>query len=251
MNDARHFLLTRFYLEHPGTGYDGTQQLEWLEERLRLFELVCYPSVMRQTVSDFTWMLACRRDVPERYRRRLAAFQGKNVTVTYENRSFAGVEERLGDARYLVTSRLDNDDAICPHYIERVQSAFRRYRDGGTPTGVFSLSSGLMLALPSGGLYRESYPTNPFLSLFVDLQTEGPTSVYERGHNHLPHEYPTVYDDEHVAWLRAVHGGNVSTRLGGEETDLGRTVYASADGSRPARIDWGRVWECQTEPPAG
>lgn len=239
----RHFLLTRFYLQNPGAGYDGTQQLDWLEERLRLFETFCYPSVMAQTEQNFTWLLACRKRVPRAYRKRLAAFERENVVVTYKNRTFAGVEKRLKKARYLITSRLDNDDVICPHYIERVQAAFHEYRATGAPTTVQNFGRGYMLDLASGRLFSMESKNRQYGSLFVDLHQHKPLSVYHRDHALLHLEHPFMLDD-HAAWMTVVHENNVANSFRGREQDLKRHVVASPHENGTPTVQWERIWEC-------
>lgn len=135
---THHFILTRFNL--PLWKYDKHNHridaAKWIEERLSLFETYCLPSVASQSCKDFTWVLLCDENTPEKYRERIKGYRiicpqieliqvedgyawkfpdifSEVVTSMLEKK---GVSE--GDI--CLTTQLDNDDALSENFIANV-----------------------------------------------------------------------------------------------------------------------------------
>src|SRR5258708_23860997 len=88
------------------------------------------PSVSKQTRKDFTWLVFFDSETPEPFRTHIAQYGSlPNCIPVFQPRFELGrVQECIRtqlrrDTESVITSRLDNDDAISPRYIEEVRKA--------------------------------------------------------------------------------------------------------------------------------
>lgn len=210
----RHVLLTRFNVT-----VDGTRPLpddRWMHERFVLFERHCLPSVLSQTCQDFRWLVFFDAGTEPRWRRRaehLAAQTGRFLPV-YLDGAFAAARaaeaitsQGLGDRPYLMTSRLDNDDALAPHYVESVQRAFR-------PRALEFLNFPLGYQLADGRVYLRPYLASSFVSLVERRRGGLPRTVHFTEH-HLVGAHPVRQLWTRPSWLQVVHGGNLANEVRG------------------------------------
>jgi hypothetical protein len=104
---------------------------DWLGERFDLFDRYCFPSVTSQTNTNFVWLVFFDSETPTAFRNRIARYetfqafrpvfvQQFDRDVFRENLAKFGFLTRP----FLITSRVDNDDALACDYIETVQEAF-------------------------------------------------------------------------------------------------------------------------------
>jgi len=202
MLDFHHVLMTRFNVKmnwhYQFRGHDPA----WLEERFRLFERYCFPSVQNQTVRDFIWLVFFDADTPHLYRNRLEEFRClpcfQPVFVAHFDRDvFRETLATMGllSRPWLITSRLDNDDAIPANYIERVQNSFDRQK-----RCFINFRYGLILQ--QNRLYLGIDPKSHFVSLIEE--SSDPLTVYV---NHtLIHDYGRVVQlDGLPGWLENRH----------------------------------------------
>src|SRR5262249_40599105 len=151
-------LLTRFNVAWRGFAsprFGATPGLsrEWLEDRFALFARFCAPSVAAQTEADFEWIIFCDpRTEPEDVRR-IRAFDPRIRVVYYPppkvvaSGAGAGAPAEAAPiltttevaplarpgAGVVVSTRLDNDDALHRHALRRVRSFVDRFLETGHP----------------------------------------------------------------------------------------------------------------------
>src|SRR5690242_1987923 len=123
-----HVLLTRFNVSFLGRPLPDRA---WLAHRFELFEHFCFPSVVAQSCQDFKWLLFFDPHLDEDSRARIETYRRfKNFEPVYIDEAVnapilsRSVESRLHGFDYLITSRLDNDDALATRYVETIQSCF-------------------------------------------------------------------------------------------------------------------------------
>jgi GT2 family glycosyltransferase len=211
--EFRHVLLTRFNtrLTDGGAGPDDA----WLADRLRLFETYCVPSVRRQTSRNFTWLVFFDAATPARWRSRFEALAGSaGFRPVFLDRPFDGGQAsraitRLGldDAPFLITSRLDNDDALAPHFVAAVQRAVR-------PRELEFLNFPLGYQLAGGRVYLRPYLAGSFASL-VERRADGPWRTVHFVQHHLIGRHPVRQLRSRPAWLQVVHGTNLANEVRG------------------------------------
>lgn len=131
----KHFILTRFNLayseEHlkkdklskPVCGPD------WMCHRFDLFERFCLPSVQNQSCQNFEWLVFFSEQTSLEDRKRIEVCQDKFprfVPIFIGLRGLVeAVRQRAGSTPYLITTRLDNDDALRRDAVAVTQAAFR------------------------------------------------------------------------------------------------------------------------------
>lgn len=123
-----HLLLTRFNVRRDGS-MQKTPDEAWLAHRFDLFERFCLPSLCAQTCQGFRWIVFFDEATPDSYRSKIEIYaKWPNFQPLYVDRlslsDLATVLEPYVQAPYLITTRLDNDDALSKHFIERLQAQF-------------------------------------------------------------------------------------------------------------------------------
>jgi hypothetical protein len=212
-------LITRFNLTTPGREAAYRGAAGWLAGRFDLFERYCLPSVRDQTQRDVTWLVLFDDQTPGWARERIARAQAvvpfrAVFTPLFDNQGWGRfVRDAIGPAqpgRRVITSNLDNDDALATDYLARLRDAaiLARRKD----TFALNVTNGLILARHR--LYRFDHPANAFTTLVEPDQDPLRTTMTIR-HNELAQHVPVVQVPGAPGWLQVVHGGNVSNRVRG------------------------------------
>ena len=169
----QHFLLTRFniLLWRKDKKGNAVRNEEWLEHRFALFERYCLPSVMHQTCQNFEWIVLFDSKTPDKYLEKIAVFQSQcpqmlPVFVGPERgRYFATIfrdemKKRLSGER-VISTYLDNDDALNVRFVEDLQR-----RAGALADGVFiRYSDGYQYYTEGRFMLQIHYPRNHFVSV--------------------------------------------------------------------------------------
>ncbi|HVE14230.1 MAG TPA: glycosyltransferase [Elusimicrobiota bacterium] len=211
-----HLLITRFNVAWPDGPNQGLDP-GWLEARFQLFERFCLPSVRAQSCSNFRWLILMDERTPAEYRNRIEAHaRWENLHPVYLRRPLTVLDDGFldvvraharPDVRYLITTRLDNDDAIARHFIQAIQEAFR-----GVKREVLEFPCGYVWN--EHKLYRvPHYPSNPFSSLIEERDEF--TTVYGDTHESLAKSAPVRVLARRPSWIQVVHGGNIANRVRG------------------------------------
>lgn len=136
----RHFLQTRFNIRRHPVDKTGNRTLtdDWMIKRFKLFESICIPSVINQSFQNFEWFVyfdvETKREFLEKitkYQRTIRNFipifvsdQDYKSTIRYE------IKSRLTDTdEYVITSRIDNDDAVHKDFLLEVEKLFNFQND--------------------------------------------------------------------------------------------------------------------------
>lgn len=205
----RHCIITRFNTR-PTPRDTAHVDDRWLDERFDLFDRYCLPSVRSQTNRDFRWMLFAHPDTAEAYKARLraAADDVVYVDVMRPEDVRQAVRAQLTPADDLVvTQRLDNDDAISPDFVARLQAA------APGPARFLNFERGYQFDTTRGRLYRRREISNPFIA-YVEPATDAPVTVYQGIHTKLV----TLGPSEQLpgrTWVQVIHGGNALNQLRG------------------------------------
>jgi hypothetical protein len=211
---VQHFILTRFNIASPGRESTIRNSPGWLERRFELFERYCLPSMAAQDSPDFTWLIYFDKDTPAQFRQRIDAaravvpFEPRYVGLFDIGIAVDDVRERLDPVQpRVVTTRLDNDDAVSRDFLSRVRHHAGRLSDGS----VINFTRGV--ALRKGRLYAASDTSNPFTSLVE--RADGVQTIWSAKHRDLERLWNLVQVDDAWCWLQVVHGENVANRIKG------------------------------------
>lgn len=222
----KHYLITRFnvVLNNPLFESDrsgrSVQTESWLEERFDLFERYTLPSVMNQSCRDFEWIVLFNSATPERFLQKVESYKASmpqfvplyvDAGVEAKDIAIEYIKQHCSE-KFVITTRIDNDDVIHRDYLARIQEVFQP-RDN------------CFITFRSGAQYREqgcvmrrfNYIKNHYFS-----RVESADNINTALCNHTRiHKNGSlmIYDDEYM-WIEIVHSGNLCNR----EKSLMRTT---------------------------
>lgn len=220
MSRFAHFLVTRFnvplHLDVAPRHQPGNKGLtpEWLGPRFELFERFCLPSVRGQTCRNFTWFIYMSTSTPAVFRDRLlahaAAFPLLKVqlvdafsTVRLRDDCAAAMPT---DADWLITSRMDNDDAIRRDFIGQAQACF-------ATSGRRIINFPLGYSWLDGRLYLDRQRSNPFTTMIEPLADA--ITIFSSDHRLLGEVGKLEQVNIGPAWMQVIHGGNLMNQRRG------------------------------------
>ena len=220
MSKDEHFLITRFnVLPEFDIINEGSWDREWLTHRFNLFEKFCYPSVFNQSNQNFKWIVFFHSKTPEEFKHKINEYaKWENFIPVYlddrytiEKNKLAILENLSSQPKYLITSRLDSDDAISRDYIEIIQNNFAEQE-----FEFLNFSYGYVLN--GNKLYTFKYLQNPFVSLVErvnTLSTNGFKSVLCADHTELYSHGKVKQIKTETGWMQIIHGKNNNNRVRG------------------------------------
>lgn len=212
-----HLLVTRFNLPSRGPESLIRAQEGWLQNRIGLFERYTVPSVRSQTNQDFTWLVYLDPQSPGWLLDRLAPLVEEGVLVP-RYREEVGWQDVAADAReitgaqgrLLITTNLDNDDALAVDFVERL-----RHAGLAGLRGAVYLADGLVRL--DDRVYRWRDRDNAFCSVIETW--EAPSTAWRDWHILLHRHMEATSLDGPPGWLQIIHHRNVSNRIRGRLTD--------------------------------
>ena len=213
-----HLLLTRFNVRESEEDRLALNE-EWLEQRIRLFEMYCLPSIKGQTDKNFKWVLLLDGGTPERFKAlesRYAQEVGcelhfEYLASWYDCINHAPVLSKYIDAGsdFLVTSRIDSDDALACNYISDVKKQLKPVEK----PEFFSFTNGAQHFEQEGVTYSVRHKLNHFVTLIEPLGGSGSEefySVLRYNHTELSKHHRVNYiKTTEPMWLEVVHGNNL------------------------------------------
>ncbi len=216
-----HFVLTRFNVRNFYHKSEPTD--EWLRERLRLFRIFCLPSLASQTCRSFTWLVFFDSQTPIWMRREIdeladGIFEPVFVEGAFDNDFLASYMADRVTSRYLITTRVDNDDAVASDFVETIQSSFECQR-----LEFVNLVNGAQYARRR--VYLRPYTKNPFMSLVERVDETLPRTIYVDHHYRIETQGPIRnVRTAHPMWLQVIHEGNVLNEVVGLRTRASRVA---------------------------
>jgi hypothetical protein len=217
----RHLLLTRFNVMTEFA--PAAQRLEdtWIDARLDMFRRYCVPSVESQT-TKVTWVVFLDAGSPAWLKQEMARYPSLEALYlsgpgTPQAMAAAVKAAGLVDRPYLLTSRVDSDDALATTFVDTVQSAFH-----GQQREFIELPVGYQNY--RGGLYTRVWRSNPFLSLVEKIGPDGGFStVFCMSHAQVLRTQPTRTLWRPPQWLQTLHDANNESVLVGGVIPLVRS----------------------------
>ncbi|SEQ51359.1 glycosyltransferase [Arthrobacter sp. OV608] len=211
-----HILLTRFNLPSPGAESFVRGREGWLHSRVELFEQYCLPSVENQTVKTFHWIIYFDPQSPAWLKDKVGQLSQTHVFNPIY-RAQVSRDDLLNDLklvsgarhRNVITTNLDNDDALSANFVERLQSV---------PVESDRAAVYLVRGLIRSGdrLYSRTDRSNAFCSVQEDWNSA--QTCWSTWHNLLGKTMKVIQVGGEPAWLQVIHGSNVSNRVRGRRT---------------------------------
>lgn len=214
MEPFSHLFLTKFNVRSFHDLRPGCEP-SWLENRFKLFDQYCFPSVYKQSNQNFKWLVFFDVDTPEVFKRKISQYseQWENFVPVYldcplpygqfPNKVRDVVRNYIpADCEYLITTWLDNDDAIHKDYVQMIQDNFN-CQDGETINFIFGYQ------LAQGKLYFDFEVANHFISLIEKYDPDSFKTCLCRPHKEL---YEVCKSAKKIlckpVWIEVVHGSN-------------------------------------------
>lgn len=221
--DINHYIITRFniilnnqVLNNQIDKIDVSTDEKYLQYRFSLFEKYTVPSVKTQSNKNFIWIVLFSARTPKKFKNKIKQIQSELPNfrpIFLETSDEIQVilfeifkRERTGT---LVTSRLDNDDAISFNYVQTVQNNIEH--NGKTELLVFP--DGIQFDLKERLMTNYHFPNNHFSTLICDQKNKIETIL---GYNHMEiakHFKVKFSSEKKPMWLELVHGGNILNRM--------------------------------------
>jgi hypothetical protein len=211
-----HIVVTRFNVRTSITaGRDVTSEA-WLRQRFDLFERFCLPGMLSQSVPH-QWLVWFDANTPRELRRRAESYPGLTpvwVDGILDDESFLATlaAHVPTGASHLITTRLDNDDAVATTFLKSIQKSWHGEDD-------------VFINFPIGyqwhdrRVYYSIQRANPFLSHVERLRRDEP---------HLGIRSVTGFNHETAGssgalrqvwgspvWVQVLHGDNVANEMKG------------------------------------
>lgn len=225
-----HYLLTRFNVRMDTMltiqldKKDITKDTNYLEERFRLFFKYTVPSVLNQTDLEFSWIILLSDNTPRQFKNRLKILEKEhnNIICLYirdDEDYYEVLNSYFQNSRsdWYITSRVDNDDALCKDYIKTV----KQYLLSQTmEICVLSFNNGLQYSEQDGYLCKYSFPSNHFTSMLSPYSINVDT-IISHGHMDIGQLYKiNNIDNDEPMWLEVVHETNITNRMHFHAKDL-------------------------------
>jgi len=188
-NDFLHVAASRFEI--------GVFNEQWLEYRWQLFETLALPSLDAQTEKDFVWVLGIDRDMPERFRKRLDDLAATRPYLRllelellddFESRFQRWCAETAAaqGVPHVLTTRIDNDDAVRSDLFGEIQRAARGLLDSGSSLpAAITATSGYQWVPATGQGFRAYHHSHSIGTSLLEATAEF-TSVYGKNHRRIP-----------------------------------------------------------------
>jgi hypothetical protein len=171
-----------------------------------LFENVCFPSVASQTDQNFSWIIWVDLETPFSILRRLGVLQRQRhfelIFVPSFDEALVAEQVRnyLTGFPYVLTTRLDNDDALTTDY-------FRILKRYVVPGGRLWVNFDRGLEVGPHGAYRFRRGSNAFISLMEEAR-DLRTALCVK-HSKASTIAPIIHVKGDAWWLQVVHGRNL------------------------------------------
>ena len=197
----RHFFLIRFNMNTTDEG--------WLKQRISLFERFTLSSLHDQTNKNYRVILFCDERTTESWKRVIESYR---FDIEWTHRKWfdsesvvvnEAVSKRITNSEdIIITTRLDNDDAICRSFVDRTQKAAKVNHVISFPLGYL---------YKNGKIYLHDFTGNHFLS-YVSSSNDIKT-IFCGNHMRLPSRYPCISIRDAVGWMEVIHDKNLKNTL--------------------------------------
>lgn len=220
-----HFLITRFNIPASNwkldKNHNQVQDDVWLQKRITLFERFCLPSLMAQTCKDFNWIVWFDPNSPQILKNKIVEWQSmcKNFVAAYSDDYDYWQTEGLpqyikenvsAEYDYVITTRIDNDDAFSATAVAEIQNSFR-----ATDNTIIDCPNGYCYNLQTKLFTKHTITSSPFISYIESTKKEKIDTVYREGHPAWigKANFVSVYGR---MWIQICHDSNIANSQHGK-----------------------------------
>jgi len=184
---------------------------QWMYDRINLFLTYCLPSVLAQKNKNFTWLIYFDTKTPTVFLDKLLFLKSAPISIELilvdnYNGMIKHMTERFlrSENKYVISSRLDNDDAISDQFMQKIQEAFvPRHQT------VINLNAGYVLDLQKKVFTKwRNKLTNQFSSIIEDKASADIITIYGFPHWRHPTSSTTINIQSKPCWIEIIHQNN-------------------------------------------
>jgi hypothetical protein len=205
----KHYIFTRF--NYPSDyGY--------LNKRLDIFNKITFPSFLNQTNKNFTWLISVNPIHKDLFNSFLDRGINIQIIEEVEPSPFLSFLNKESQVNYLITSRIDNDDAIHKDYIQTIHESFSQDQSTRIIDG-----NGYRLLENNEQYYFNCYHPK-FISPFSTLIYKDPqypidssSTIFASMHTQLHHKFSKIEFIPNRNWIQYIHDSNISNKGRGHE----------------------------------
>jgi hypothetical protein len=214
-----HVVLTRYNI--------GAFNERWLEYRQKLFETITLPSIDAQSEKNFIWVLAIDSRTSERYRKRLDELMATRphirlLEVELFHDHIPAMVQWCRDAAaaagvtHMLTSRLDNDDALHSDLFARIQHHARKVLEENRELPALIAPSMGYQWVPASGSGFPAFHDSPSTGTSLLESVDKFESVFMVPHHLLPNAISSLYgtvkaiDGDTRWWMHAATDASLS-----------------------------------------
>ena len=180
---------------------------------------------------DFTWLVLFDEKTPARYRTFIDIYaRYENFTPVYCGAFrtiiptvIARMKELAPDAEWLLTTRLDSDDALSTGFVRCLHEVVDAVNEPNLkPSDTLYINFPNGLQWSDGEFYDFQDETNAFVSLLE--RRDNPHTVFWVDHPSIYNVAPVIQARTTPLWLQVVHDMNVYNYVRGTKTDSANVV---------------------------
>ena len=233
-NIFQHFLLTPF--NALPSWLASFPDKTWHKHRFKTFDKYCYPSVREQSNQNFKWIVIFSDNTPKVNKEKIEKYEEyENFIPIYipEDKHPDEVPHEViqkylrNNTSYIITTRIETDDALCRDYVEMVQQYFDKQE-----FEFINFSNGYVWNMNTYEIYLDKQPSNPFISLIEEIDNKKNIDRFPVPYDKY-HKYPVIRNRRFVtvwngishpefkkigpykdieakpSWLQGIHGENL------------------------------------------
>lgn len=220
-----HFLITRFNLKNNDWNVDKNDNVicdkDWLNFRFDIFEKTCFNSIKNQNNLNFKWLVYYDIETPNNFKKHIESLNNdfpqfipiyKESNQIFLNDLSKDIKRFSNNKEYIITTRIDNDDAFHYQAIEKIQEQFN-YQD----STIINLPWIVCFDLINKRMSKHFYVSNPFISL-IDKNNNGSfQTVFVKQHNDWRKSHEIVNINDNKAYcFQLIHERNIYNEMVGE-----------------------------------
>jgi hypothetical protein len=222
-----HFIITRFnVVDNDRFAYAekllATDEV-YLQERFRLFDIFCLPSIVNQTNSNFIWLCLFYENTPQNWKEKIETYKkysnfkpyflseqattGENFIQTLCKIIHKEVKNIKAD--FIITTRIDNDDAVNLNFVNNLQEYFFKNQQ----EAIVNFPNGLQYILKFNVL-KNVFDKKGHFSTRIEKNDNSIETVLAFNHHNLPKNIKFVcIKNKNPMWLEVLHNTNAANSI--------------------------------------
>lgn len=226
-----HYIITQFNLrDFPrSNNSDYESWIKWTKNRIEIFKKYTLPSILNQSIKNFHWLIFFDADTPDEFKPFIKELEkNKVVNACFSNGSndfYTNYTQEIhknicSSTKWIITTRIDNDDCLHKDAVRIIQSNFVE-----KDKYLISLASGYVHNLEDKTLSHYYYPMSPFISL-IERYKPQIKGIFSRRHTKWDELRLFIYKEiwfswfnrkartskfilDKPLWIQTVHGDNI------------------------------------------